>query len=108
MSNSFTCSATSRSISPLSTLKNKGGKLIVVGLFGGNVTISTPTIPLRAMTIQGSYVGSLSELKELVALVQRTGLPSVPISKRPLAAAGGALDDLKAGKVVGRLVLMPN
>jgi hypothetical protein len=33
---------------------------------------------------------------------------SVPISKRPLAAAGGALDDLKAGKVVGRLVLMPN
>ena len=86
----------------------KGGKLIVVGLFGGNVTISTPTIPLRAMTIQGSYVGSLSELKELVALVQRTGLPSVPISKRPLATAGGALDDLKAGKVVGRLVLMPN
>jgi alcohol dehydrogenase, propanol-preferring len=86
----------------------KGGKLIVVGLFGGNITISTPTIPLRAMTIQGSYVGSLTELKELVALVQRTGLPSVPISKRPLAAAGGALDDLKAGKVVGRLVLMPN
>jgi alcohol dehydrogenase, propanol-preferring len=86
----------------------KGGKLIVVGLFGGNITISTPTIPLKAMTIQGSYVGSLTELKELVALVQRTGLPSVPISKRPLAAAGAALDDLKAGKVVGRLVLMPN
>ena len=86
----------------------KGGKLIVVGLFGGDITISTPTIPLKAMTIQGSYVGSLAELKELVALVQRAGLPSVPISKRPLAAAGGALDDLKAGKVVGRLVLMPN
>jgi len=86
----------------------KGGKLIVVGLFGGDITISTPTIPLKAMTIQGSYVGSLTELKELVALVQRTGLPSVPISKRPLAAAGGALDDLKAGKVVGRVVLMPN
>ncbi len=86
----------------------KGGKLIVVGLFGGDITISTPTIPLKAMTIQGSYVGSLAELKELVALVQRAGLPSVPISKRPLAAASGALDDLKAGKVVGRLVLTPN
>jgi len=86
----------------------KGGKLIVVGLFGGDITISTPTIPLKAMTIQGSYVGSITELKELVALVQRTGLPSVPISKRPLASAAGALDDLKAGKVVGRLVLMPN
>src|SRR5262249_40000754 len=84
----------------------KGGKLIVVGLFGGSVTISTPTIPLKAMTIQGSYVGSLTELKELIALVRHTGLPSVPIGKRPLAEAGAALNDLKAGKVVGRLVLM--
>jgi len=86
----------------------KGGKVIVVGLFGGDITISTPTIPLKAMTIQGSYVGSLAELKELVDLVRRTGLPSVPIGKRPLTAAASALDDLKAGKVVGRVVLMPN
>jgi alcohol dehydrogenase, propanol-preferring len=86
----------------------KGGKLIVVGLFGGNITISTPTIPLKAMTIQGSYVGSLNELRELIALVQKTGLPSVPIRKEPLAQAATALDDLKAGKVVGRVVLMPN
>jgi len=86
----------------------KGGKAIVVGLFGGDITISTPAIPLKAMTIQGSYVGSLAELKELVDLVRRTGLPSVPIGKRPLTAAASALDDLKAGKVVGRVVLMPN
>jgi propanol-preferring alcohol dehydrogenase len=86
----------------------KGGKLIVVGLFGGDITISTPAIPLKAMTIQGSYVGSLAELKELVELVRRTGLPSVPIGKRPLADAAAALNDLKAGKVVGRVVLMPN
>jgi D-arabinose 1-dehydrogenase-like Zn-dependent alcohol dehydrogenase len=86
----------------------KGGRLIVVGLFGGNITISTPTIPLKAMTIQGSYVGSLDELKQLVALVQLTGLPSVPINRRPLAAAGVALDELKAGKVLGRVVLTPN
>ena len=86
----------------------KGGKLIVVGLFGGNITISTPTIPLKAMTIQGSYVGSLNELRELIALVQKTGLPSVPIRKQPLAEAGTALEELKAGKVVGRVVLTPN
>jgi alcohol dehydrogenase, propanol-preferring len=86
----------------------KGGKLIVVGLFGGDITISTPTIPLKAMTIQGSYVGSLDELKQLLALVQRTTLPSVPIDRRPLAAAAAALDELKAGKVVGRVVLTPN
>jgi hypothetical protein len=53
-------------------------------------------------------VGSLAELKELIALVRSSGLPSVPIGKRPLAQAGSALDDLKAGKVVGRLVLTAN
>ena len=40
----------------------KGGKVIVVGLFGGDVTMPTPFLPLRAMTIQGSYVGSLTEM----------------------------------------------
>jgi D-arabinose 1-dehydrogenase-like Zn-dependent alcohol dehydrogenase len=53
-------------------------------------------------------VGSLNELRELIALVQKTGLPSVPIRKQPLADAGTALEELKAGKVVGRVVLTPN
>ena len=62
----------------------KGGKLIVVGLFGGDVTISTPLIPMKALTIQGSYVGSLAELKELLELVSRTGLPALPVGTRKL------------------------
>ena len=57
----------------------KGGKIIVVGLFGGDITVSLPPFPMRAMTIQGSYVGSLPEMKELLELVQRTGLPPVPL-----------------------------
>ena len=32
-------------------------------------------------------------------------LPPVPIEERPLAAAQSALDDLRAGRVVGRVVL---
>ncbi|HEY4142761.1 MAG TPA: alcohol dehydrogenase, partial [Pseudolabrys sp.] len=32
----------------------KGGKIIVVGLFGGDITVSTPFFPLKAMAIQGS------------------------------------------------------
>ncbi len=85
----------------------KGGKLVVVGLFGGDVTISTPVLPLKAITIQGSYVGSLAELKELLDLVQRTGLPVLPVATRALAQADAALGELRAGKVVGRLVLTP-
>ena len=41
----------------------KGGKLIIVGLYGGDITISLPPLPMRAMTIQGSYVGSLAEMR---------------------------------------------
>jgi alcohol dehydrogenase, propanol-preferring len=85
----------------------KGGKLIVVGLFGGDITMSTPFFPLRAMTIQGSYVGSLAEMGELLALVRRTGAPPIPLRTRPLEDVNAALSDLNAGKVVGRVVLTP-
>ncbi|MDI1343192.1 MAG: alcohol dehydrogenase, partial [Pseudolabrys sp.] len=83
----------------------KGGKVIIVGLFGGDITVSTPFFPMRAMTIQGSYVGSLPEMKELLELVSRTGVPPVPLRERPLDEVNEALNDLRAGKVIGRVVL---
>jgi alcohol dehydrogenase, propanol-preferring len=88
-------------------LLTKGGKLIVVGLFGGDITISTPFIPIKAMTLQGSYTGSLAELKELIELVRSQPLPLVPVQQRPLEHAYAALMDLKEGKVIGRTVLSP-
>ena len=85
----------------------KGGRVIVVGLFGGDITVSTPFFPLRAMAIQGSYVGSLPEMKELLDLVRAKGLPPVPLKTRPLDAVAAVLDELRAGKVIGRVVLTP-
>jgi propanol-preferring alcohol dehydrogenase len=83
----------------------KGGRLIVVGLFGGAITLSLPLLPQRALTLQGSYVGSLGELQELLALVRRRRIASIPIHERPLCEANTALDALRAGTVVGRTVL---
>lgn len=60
---------------------------------------------MRALTLRGSYVGSHSELAELLALVNLKGLPPVPISTRPLDEVSNALADLRAGRVVGRVVL---
>jgi D-arabinose 1-dehydrogenase-like Zn-dependent alcohol dehydrogenase len=85
----------------------KGGKYIIVGLYGGDLTVSLPPIPMRAVTIQGSYVGSLPEMKELIELVKRTGLPGVPVATRPLKDVNAVMDQLRAGKVVGRVVLTP-
>jgi D-arabinose 1-dehydrogenase-like Zn-dependent alcohol dehydrogenase len=86
----------------------KGGKYVIVGLYGGDVTLSLPPIPMRAITVQGSYVGSLPEMTELIELVRRTGLPPVPVATRPLDDVNAVLDELRAGKIVGRVVLTPN
>jgi D-arabinose 1-dehydrogenase-like Zn-dependent alcohol dehydrogenase len=85
----------------------KGGKYIIVGLFGGDLTVSLPPIPMRALTIQGSYVGSVPEMAELMALVRRTGLPEVPVAPKPLEVVNAVMDDLRAGKIIGRVVLTP-
>jgi D-arabinose 1-dehydrogenase-like Zn-dependent alcohol dehydrogenase len=85
----------------------KGGKLVIVGLFGGELTLPLPPIPMRAVTIQGSYVGSLQELKDLMALVNRAKVAHIPITPRPQFEADAALQDLRAGKAVGRYVLVP-
>jgi len=83
----------------------KGGKLILVGLYGGDITLSLPPFPMKAIAIQGSYTGSLSETAELLDLVRRTGLPPVPVATRPLGDVNAVLDELRAGKVIGRVVL---
>jgi alcohol dehydrogenase, propanol-preferring len=85
----------------------KGGKLIVVGLFGGEINLPTLYIPVKAMTLQGSYTGSLAELSDLLDLVRHQPLPLIPVRRRPLEEANAALTDLKEGKVIGRVVLAP-
>ena len=79
---------------------------IVVGLFGGALNMPLPFIPMMARIIQGSYVGSLEEMAELMALVREGKVDPIRITERPLAEATNALADLKAGKVNGRTVLM--
>lgn len=85
----------------------KGGDIVVVGLYGGELKVPTVYFPLRAMGVRGSYVGSLPELKELVALAQKGALKPIKVTRRKLAEASDAVFDLKAGKVVGRVVLVP-
>ena len=82
-----------------------GGTLIVVGLFGGALRLALPLLPLKQVTIRGSYVGSPAEMAELLALGRSGSVPGLPLDERPLAAAQAALDDLRAGRVVGRVVL---
>jgi D-arabinose 1-dehydrogenase-like Zn-dependent alcohol dehydrogenase len=85
----------------------KSGKLVIVGLFGGALQMPIPFFPFLGIAIQGSQVGSLEELKELIALGKRGLVGAIPLATRPLAEAGATLSDLKAGHIVGRVVLTP-
>ncbi len=83
----------------------KGGRYILCGLFGGELVHPLPPIAQRAIGIVGSYVGSLQELKEVVLLAKKRKLRPAPVETRPADEANAALEDLKAGRIVGRVVL---
>jgi alcohol dehydrogenase/propanol-preferring alcohol dehydrogenase len=85
----------------------KGGKLVIVGLFGGGATFALPLIPIKAITIQGSYVGNLRETQELLDLVRTKKIAPIPVTPMPLTKANEALVDLQKGRLVGRAVLTP-
>ena len=86
---------------------SKGGKLVIVGLFGGGATWALPLIPIKAITIQGSYVGNLRETQELLDLVRAKKIAPIPVTPMPLTKANEALVDLQKGRLVGRAVLTP-
>lgn len=90
----------------LSVLR-KGGRLVVVGLFGGSLEVPIPTIPIRAVALEGSFVGSLPEMEALLDLARAGKLDQIPIETRPLASVQAALDDLRAGRIKGRAVVEP-
>ncbi|ANP47490.1 alcohol dehydrogenase catalytic domain-containing protein [Candidatus Viadribacter manganicus] len=85
----------------------RGGKYIIVGLFGGKVALPLASLPLKPFSITGSYVGRLDEARELITLLRAGAAPAPPMQERPLEEANSAIDDLRAGKVLGRVLLRP-
>jgi alcohol dehydrogenase, propanol-preferring len=83
----------------------KGGKVVVTGLLGGNFATPVAMFPLKAMTIEGTLTGTLDETNEVMALARAGKISAPPIAERPLGEAQAALDDLRSGRVVGRVVL---
>jgi len=81
---------------------------VIVGLYGGLAPFALPLFPQRALTVRGSYVGDLADIRELIALVMTGRVPPLPVAARPLGEINRVLDELRAGKVLGRIVVKPS
>ena len=80
------------------------GTVVVVGLHGGDLVLPLQSLPRRMLTVTGSFVGTLAEMQEVMAVLRSSGGLGVPVTTRPLAEVNAAMDALRAGRVVGRVV----
>lgn len=101
------CVGSDQTVQQALDLLIKGGQLILVGLFGGAITLPVPLVPIRAISLQGSYVGRLDELQALMDLVKSGAVAPIPVTCCPLHHAPRALKNLEDGNVTGRTVLQP-
>ena len=85
----------------------RGGKLVIVGLFGGAFRAPLPFFPIKAVTVQGSYVGSPAEMAELMELVRAGRIAPIPVETRSMTDVTRTLQDLQAGRIVGRVAVQP-
>lgn len=89
------------------SILRKNGAVVVAGLLGGTFSMPVPMFPLRALSIIGTFVGSLNEAREMLDLVRAGKVAPIPVELRPLSEANASLNDLRGGHVLGRIVLTP-
>lgn len=83
----------------------RGGTIILVGLFGGAVSLPLMRMAMTELNIRGSFVGSLKDLRAVVKLAQSGALKPIPVTTKPMSCASEVLENLRGGRVRGRVVL---
>lgn len=83
------------------------GRLVQVGLVGGEMTLPLPLVPLLAAEILGSFTGTLSQLVEVVGLASKGVITPVIGQSFPLTEANEVLGKLERGEIQGRATLRP-
>ncbi|MET0419809.1 MAG: zinc-binding dehydrogenase, partial [Actinoplanes sp.] len=86
-------------------MTRRAGSYFVIG-YGGTVDIPTIDLISTERNIIGNLVGSYNDLDELMTLTAQ-GKVTLHTRTYPLSAANEAIDDLEAGRVAGRAILVP-
>ncbi len=82
-------------------------RVVLVGLFGGELKLGLVSVPTRAYRLIGSYTGTINDLVELVSLTERGVIKPVISNRFKLEESTQALTMLKEGKIIGRGVIKP-
>jgi alcohol dehydrogenase, propanol-preferring len=85
---------------------NKGGSLVIVGLFGSQIKMPLVRTVLQEYQLYGSLWGNYSELSEVIELAKANKIKH-NIQKFPLSEINEAIGLLKKGEILGRGVAIP-
>ena len=88
------------------TLLNKNGAIVMVGLFGKEITIPLFQTVIKEYQLYGSLWGNYNELREVVDLA-KTGKVKHRIQKFRLSEVNDAIELLHGGNITGRAVIIP-
>ena len=88
-------------------LLRRRAKLVLVGLFGGELKLNLVAMPTKAYKLIGSYTGNITELVELVSLAKRGVIRPIISNRFKLNQATEALTMLKNGNILGRGIINP-
>lgn len=82
------------------------GTVSLVGLPPGEFPTPIFDVVLKRITVRGSIVGTRRDLAEAIAFAA-DGKVTATVAARPLSDVNAVLDDLRAGKIEGRVALTP-
>ncbi|HYX55482.1 MAG TPA: alcohol dehydrogenase [Nitrososphaeraceae archaeon] len=88
-------------------LLRRRAKVVLVGLFGGELKLNLVSMPTKAYKLIGSYTGSITDLVQLVSLAKRGVIRPIISNRFKLNQATEALMMLKNGKILGRGIINP-
>lgn len=80
--------------------------IVIVGIGMGNLAMGAINVPYET-AVSNTFWGTVSELRELVALAQ-AGRFELHVEQIPLEGAADAYQRLEAGTVQGRVVALPH
>lgn len=89
----------------------RGGRVVICGLFGGDVTAGLPlgilSFPFNSTATMGSLVGSQNEALEMFELLKENAgkFEVIPHQFRSIMDLNQTTDDLMNGRYVGRAIL---